>query len=127
MTAAAEQAPTIRAGGIDAVFYSVTDVKRSIAFYRGLLDVRETTFENEHGAEFVLLDGNAFGVGAYSSGEFRPSGCVLFAVLNVVEAAARVPALGGKLEGEVRTFPTCQAQWCQDPDGNSFVLHQRKS
>jgi hypothetical protein len=72
------------------------------------------TFESEHGAEFVLADGNAFGVGAYSNGEWRPSGCVLFAVPDVAAAAARVTALGGKLEGEIRNFPACQAQWCEE-------------
>ena len=113
--------------GIDAIFFSVKDVPRGIAFYRALLDVASTTFESEHGAEFVLQDGTAFGVGAYSSGEWAPSGCVLFAVPDVEAAAANVKALGGKLQGEPRDFPTCNAQWCEDPDGNSFVLHRRKA
>jgi len=119
--------PTPRATGVDAIFYSVKDVPRAIAFYREVLDVAEVTWESEHGAEFVLPDGTAFGVGAYSSGEWRPSGCVLFAVPDVEAAAARIPGLGGKLEDEVKTFPSCRAQWCQDPDGNSFVLHQRST
>ena len=116
---------TGRAHGVDAIFFSVRDVARGIAFYRGLLDVRETTFESEHGAEFVLADGNAFGVGSYAEKPWAPSGCVLFAVDDVAAAAERVKALGGTLEGEVRDFPKCQAQWCEDPDGNSFVLHRR--
>ncbi|HVA37334.1 MAG TPA: VOC family protein [Candidatus Dormibacteraeota bacterium] len=113
------------ATGIDAVFYSVKDVKRALAFYRGVLEIRAVTWESEHGAEFILPDGTAFGIGAYQSGEWKPSGCVLFAVDDVEAAAACVAELGGKLDGEVRTFPTCRAQWCEDPDGNSFVLHRR--
>jgi len=122
----ATTATKTKATGIDAVFFSVKDVARGVQFYRELLEITDTTFESEHGAEFILADGTAFGVGAYSSGEWRPSGCVLFAVPDVGAAAALVQHLGGTLEGEQRAFPTCDAQWCQDPDGNSFVLHRRK-
>ena len=125
MSAAETHDPTPRATGVDAIFYSVKDVKRAVEFYREVIDVAEVTWESEHGAEFILHDGFAFGVGAYSGGEWRPSGCVLFAVPDVEAAAARITGLGGKLEGDVKTFPSCRAQWCQDPDGNSFVLHQR--
>jgi len=41
--------------------------------------------------------------------------------------ARRVTELGGKLNGELRDLPPCLQQWCLDPDGNSFVLHQRKN
>ncbi|HUA08165.1 MAG TPA: VOC family protein [Candidatus Acidoferrales bacterium] len=110
--------------GTDAVYYSVRDVARASAFYKGLLDVKETTWENEHGAEFVLGDGSAFGIGKLP--EHRASGCVLFAVGNLDAARPRVEELGGKLDGDVREFPgVCVQQWAFDPDGNSFVLHQR--
>jgi len=113
-----------KANALHAVYYSVRDQKRSIEFYRGLLDVAETSWENEHGAEFILKDGTAFGVGKYSEKEWVPSGCVMFGVEDIEKAAPLVPKLGGKLEGEIRTFPKCRAVWCEDPDGNSFVLHQ---
>ena len=119
------ETPSTKATGIDAVFFSVRDVKKAIAFYKELLDVRETSFEGDHGAEFVLGDGSAFGVGSYTDGEWVPSGCVLFAVPDVAAAAKKVAELGGKLDGELREFPSCFAQWCEDPDGNSFVLHRR--
>ena len=115
----------MKAKGVDAVFFSVSDVARAIAFYRELLEITGTTFENEHGAEFILPDGFAFGVGKLKAFEPASSGCVLFSVDDAAAAAARVPALGGKLIDEVRDFPKCRAQWCEDPDGNSFVLHQR--
>jgi predicted enzyme related to lactoylglutathione lyase len=115
----------MKATGIDAIYFSVTDVPRAAAFYRELLDIAETTWENEHGAEFVLRDGSAFGFGAYSSGEHKPSGCVLFAVDDVEAEARRIPEIGGKLVDDVKAFPKCRSQWCEDPDGNSFVLHQR--
>jgi predicted enzyme related to lactoylglutathione lyase len=123
---AATTTSSTKATGIDAVFFSVTDVKKAIAFYRELLEIASVTFEGDHGAEFVLPDGSAFGVGAYSSGEHAPSGCVLFSVGDVEASAGRIEELGGKLSGETRDFPSCRAQWCLDPDGNSFVLHERK-
>ncbi len=114
-----------KATGIDAVYYSVTDVRRAIVFYQGLLDVADTTWENEHGAEWVLGDGTAFGIGKL--GEHRTSGCTLFAVADVASLRPRVEELGGKLDGDVREFPVCLQQWCFDPDGNAFVLHQKKN
>jgi predicted enzyme related to lactoylglutathione lyase len=114
-----------KANAVHAVYYSVKDVPRSIKFYRELLDIADTSWEGEHGAEFILRDGTAFGVGKYSSGDWEPSGCVMFGVDDVEAAAKRVPQIGGTLVEELRTFPNCRAQWCEDPDGNSFVLHQR--
>jgi predicted enzyme related to lactoylglutathione lyase len=115
-----------KATGIDAVYYSVRDVARAQAFYTGLLDVKETTWANEHGAEWVLSDGTAFGVGKLP--EHRASGCILFAVADLRAAIPLVEPLGGSVDGEIREFPgVCIQQWCFDPDGNSFVLHQRTS
>jgi predicted enzyme related to lactoylglutathione lyase len=116
-----------KAGGTDAIYYSVTDVPRAAAFYKGLLDVAATSWESEHGAEWILSDGSAFGVGKIPGAPHVPSGTVLFAVPNVEELTARVIELGGKLNGELRDLEPCRQQWCLDPDGNSFVLHQRKN
>lgn len=114
-----------KASGVDAIYYSVRDVAKAIAFYKGLLNIESETVLGEHGAEWVLADGTAFGIGAYSSGEHKPSGCVLFRVDDVEAIASRVAELGGRLIDGVRDFPACRAQWCEDVDGNSFVLHQR--
>jgi predicted enzyme related to lactoylglutathione lyase len=111
--------------GVDAIFFSVRDVPKAFAFYKALLDIRDTSFENEHGAEWILPDGTAFGVGKLSTMEHKTSGSVLFTVDDVESIAPRVPGLGGKLIDGIRTFPHCKAQWCEDLDGNSFVLHQR--
>jgi predicted enzyme related to lactoylglutathione lyase len=114
-----------KATGIDAVYYSVRDVPRAVAFYKGLLDVTDTVWENEHGAEWVLADGTAFGIGKLP--DHRVSGCTLFAVADLASICPTVEQLGGKLDGDVREFPVCLQQWCFDPDGNSFVLHQKKT
>jgi len=117
---------TAKASGIDAVFFSVTDVPRATAFYKELLDIKETSFEGDWGAEWVLSDGTAFGIGKVPSGH-RPSGCVLFAVADVQALSSRVWELGGTLDGELRDLPPCRQQWCLDPDGNAFVLHEKKN
>ena len=116
-----------KATGIDAIYYSVSDVPRAAAFYKALLDVKNTTWENEHGAEWILDDGSAFGIGKLPGAGQTTSGCVLFAVPNVEALTSRVTELGGKLSGELRDLEPCRQQWCLDPDGNAFVLHQRKS
>lgn len=113
-----------RATGIDAVYYSVRDVARAQKFYKGLLDVKETTWENEHGAEYLLADGSAFGIGKLP--EHRASGCVLFAVADLRAVTPLIAELGGTIDGDVLEFPgICVQQWAFDPDGNAFVLHQR--
>ncbi len=116
-----------KATGIDAIYFSVTDVPRAAAFYKGLLDVKDTTWENEHGAEWILDDGSAFGVGKLPGAPHTPSGCVLFAVSDVDALIPRVTELGGKLSGDLRDLEPCRQQWCLDPDGNAFVLHQKKN
>jgi len=118
---------TSKATGIDAIYYSVSDVTRSAGFYKALLDIKQTTWENEHGAEWILDDGSAFGIGKIPGADPAPSGCVLFAVPDVAAMTPRVIELGGKLSGDLRDLPPCFQQWCLDPDGNAFVLHQRKS
>jgi predicted enzyme related to lactoylglutathione lyase len=115
-----------KATGIDAIYFSVDDVARSIAFYKALLDVKDTTWENEHGAEWILDDGSAFGIGKIPGAAHVPSGTVLFAVPDVLVLTPRVTELGGKLNGDLRDLPPCVQQWCLDPDGNAFVLHQKK-
>jgi len=112
--------------GIDAVYYSVTDVPRAAAFYKELLDVKTTSWESEHGAEWILDDGSAFGVGKLPGAPHVPSGVVLFAVADVAALTPRVTELGGKLTGDLRDLEPCLQQWCLDPDGNAFVLHQKK-
>lgn len=116
-----------KAKGIDAIYYSVTDVPRAATFYKALLDVKETSWESEHGAEWILQDGSAFGVGKIPGAAHSPSGCVLFAVPDVEALIPRVTELGGKLTGELRDLEPCRQQWCLDLDGNVFVLHQKKS
>jgi predicted enzyme related to lactoylglutathione lyase len=114
-----------KATGIDAVYFSVSDVARASAFYKALLDIRETTWENEHGAEWVLSDGSAFGIGRLP--EHRASGTVLFAVDDVEGLSRVVTEHGGGLVGELRDLPNCTQQWCTDPEGNAIVLHRRRS
>jgi predicted enzyme related to lactoylglutathione lyase len=115
-----------KATGVDAVYFSVQDVSRASAFYKALLAVSETTWENEHGAEWVLADGTAFGVGRLPDGH-RPSGTVLFTVDDIEASCGTVTANGGSLVGELRELPSCAQQWCTDPDGNAIVLHRRRT
>ena len=115
----------MKATGVDAIYFAVRDVARAKAFYSQLLEVAETTMDGDHGVEYVLPDGTAFGFGKYGD-EWVASGCVLFTVADVDQARTTVENAGGKLLGDVRDFPKCRALWCEDPDGNSFVMHQRK-
>lgn len=111
--------------GIAAIHYAVKDITRASAFWKPLLDIAETTFELDEATEWILRDGSAFVIGTFS-GEWAPSSGALLDVADADATAALVKSLGGRLDGAVRDFGLCRMQWCEDPDGNIFVLHQSK-
>jgi len=112
--------------GTDLHGFYTGDPKRSIAFYRDILGIAPTAVDEEgRGAEFTLSDGSTFGVwkpdGGRSSG-----GIVMFAVENATDAIAEMRKRGATLSDPMET-PACFMSFGEDPDGNSFIIHQRKT
>jgi predicted enzyme related to lactoylglutathione lyase len=113
--------------GMDLSAYFVSDPKRSIAFYRDVLGIQPTAVDDEgRGAEFTLADGQTFGV--WNSGDDGPKsgGCMMFTVADVNAAVARIRASGGTV-GDPNESPVCFMAFGSDPDGNAYIVHQRKS
>lgn len=113
--------------GLDIAGVFVSDPARSIAFYRDVLGLTPTEVDRQgRGAEFTLADGSTFGV-------WRPDGMEpplpgssgLFAVADALAAVARIRARGATLSDPMET-PVCFMAFGTDPEGHSYVIHQRK-
>ncbi len=115
--------------GIDIVTYLVSDGERAKRFYRDTLGLHMSTEYGSQGAEFELGDGSTFGVWKMDDGSFRPSNGIMFAVDDVTSAVATYKAAGVTFEadGAVEDTPVCLMAFAKDPDGNGFILHQRKA
>ena len=118
---------TARATGIDTHHYLAKDLARALAFYRniiGLSAAKETKFE--HGSEFELSDGNAFGIFKLPEEMWYPCGGVVFAVPDIDTAEKRLHEAGVRFYSGILESPVCRVAWCEDPEGNNFAIHQRK-
>jgi predicted enzyme related to lactoylglutathione lyase len=114
--------------GIDIVTYLAQDAERAKAFYRDVLGLSVTTDYGPQGAEFVLSDGATFGVWKMTDGSFRPGGGIMFAVDDLKAAVPEFKRRGVPFEddGAIEETPVCFMAFGTDPEGNTFILHQRK-
>ena len=114
--------------GIDIVTYLAQDADRAKAFYRDLLGLPVSTDYGPQGAEFELADGATFGIWKMTDGSFRPSGGIMFAVDDLKAAVAGYKSRGVSFEddGAIEETPACFMAFATDPEGNTFILHQRK-
>jgi predicted enzyme related to lactoylglutathione lyase len=114
--------------GIDIVTYLAQDADRAKAFYRDVLGLNVTSDYGPQGAEFELSDGTTFGVWKMTDGSFRPSGGIMFAVGDLKSAVAEFKQRGVPFEddGAIEESPVCFMAFASDPEGNTFILHQRK-
>jgi predicted enzyme related to lactoylglutathione lyase len=113
--------------GIDLVACLVSNPARSIAFYRDVLGLVPTEIDEEgRGAEFTLEDGSTFGVWTGANFGKTSGSCPMFAVNEMDAAIAAFRERGLKLSDPMET-PVCFMSFGEDPDGNAFIIHQRKA
>jgi predicted enzyme related to lactoylglutathione lyase len=121
---------TTRAGtqitGMDLAAYFISDPARSIAFYRDVLGIAPTDETPGRGGEFTLADGQTFGVWKPDEGEKNSGGAIMFAVGDAKAAVERFRANGADIQDVLET-PACFMAPGVDPDGNVFIIHQRKT
>ena len=105
----------------------VTDMERSITFYRDTLGLPQTS---EGGFPEFRLGDNGFlyllnleAIGA----KFRTPHDAGFAmrVADVAEARKELEAKGVEFNGEILDSGVCHMAFFGDPDGNQLVLHRR--
>ena len=112
---------------VDFVSVPVTDMERSVAWYRDTLGVPQTS-EGEY-PEFKLGD-NVFlylikmeNVGGTWSGPHTAH--LALRVADVAEARAELEGRGVAFEGEIFDSSVCHMAFFKDLDGNQFMLHRR--
>jgi predicted enzyme related to lactoylglutathione lyase len=76
------------------------------------------------GAEFTLSDGSTFGVWKAEEGQ-EPAAAIMFAVGDVNAAIARARERGATVS-EPMESEVCFMAFGNDPEGNGFIIHQRK-
>ena len=109
---------------IDICGYLVRDPQKAIAFYRDVIGITPTEIDDQgRGAEFTLADGTTFGV--WNPGEDDLGGFVMFSVGDIREAIETYRARGLDLPEPIET-PVCYMTFGRDPEGNGFIVHQRK-
>jgi predicted enzyme related to lactoylglutathione lyase len=132
MSAQTALTPAATATGIDVIYYQVNDLNRAMAFYRDTLGLetqrlwRPEGSTEPQGAEYVLPDGSAFGVGLLPEGMAFMAKCVFFAVPNVHASVATLRDRGVEILGDVNDGPVCSMAFVNDGEGNVICLHQRK-
>ncbi|HVA29204.1 MAG TPA: VOC family protein [Candidatus Baltobacteraceae bacterium] len=109
--------------GMDLIGCTVSDVQRSLAFYRDTLGM-VPSMASEGGAEFELPDGTTFGIWNPGDGSY-PVGCgIMFAVADARAAVALFTSRGATI-AETLDSPVCVMGMGSDPDGNGYIIHQR--
>ncbi|MDP9105773.1 MAG: VOC family protein [Candidatus Eremiobacteraeota bacterium] len=122
----------MKVSGIDAIYYTVKDVAGETAFYTGLFGQEPAMTWEGRLSEWTFADGNSFGLyGAESAAESGGghNGSAMFAVDDVAQAVSNAKARGVKFhdDGEITDTPACHMAFGEDPEGNQFILHYRKS
>ena len=112
---------------VDFISVPVTDMERSIAWYRDTLGVPQT----QEGAfpEFKLGD-NVFlylidPKNIEQEFEGRHQAHIALRVADVAEARKELEARGVEFHGETFDSTVCLMAFFRDPDGNQFMLHRR--
>ena len=112
--------------------YPVTDMPRARAFYEGLLGLKTATVFEHEGKQWIEYDIGAgtLGISNMSADKWKPSSDGPSMALEVGDFAA---AVAGLKEGGVKFFiepmdtGVCEMAIVADPDGNSLIIHRRKS
>ena len=112
--------------GFDLIGLTVRDGKSAIAFYRDVLGLRPTGVNEEgQNAEFELADGTTFGI--WQPDREWPTGFgVMFSVEDAKAAFEAMRKRGAEISDPLET-PVCFMSFGKDPEGNTFVIHQRKN
>ena len=123
---------SIKVRGADFVLYWVTDMERSMRFYRDFLGLSEGSNWDNYWVELdappttiaLCRTGADAGAPAVTTGKHAPS--IYFAVEDVRAAVEAARAAGHTVAVEPEDGSVCISAVILDPDGNAVGLHTRK-
>ncbi len=106
----------------------VTDIPRARAFYEDVLGLKPSGDTSGSWIEYEV--GNCtFGMGNYGD-QWKPSAggtMVSFECDDLDAMVAKVKKAGVTVKMEIMDTPVCCFTIVDDPDGNSVMLHKRKT
>ncbi len=112
--------------GIDFTFFAVSNMEKSITFYRDVLGIPLAGLAHEgKWAEFQINPGTL----ALGEGDFftEPGGgMVAFAVEDAKAAVEELKQSGISTHSSLGESAVCYWAVIEDPDGNRVIIHQRK-
>jgi predicted enzyme related to lactoylglutathione lyase len=113
------------------VVYPVTDLKRARQFYEAILGLKAARCFGDDVKGFIEYDigSGTLAVGA-GSPNFVPSsdgGCAALEVEDFDQAVGHLRKRGCRFVIEPAETPVCHIVIISDPDGNSLMIHKRKS
>jgi len=119
----------VKVKGIDATYYTVTDLNRATKFYSGLLGTEPTMHMPDFVSEWTFGGGETFGLYQTTADHFAPGGSAMFAVDDVAQAVKEAQAQSVNMHGngDITDTPACHMAFGEDPEGNQFILHKRKA
>ncbi len=118
---------TTSINGADMYGFFVSNVARSLKYYRDVLGLQPTELDEQaRGAEFTLGDGSSFGFWCPPDGSKTSGGFTMFAVSDAKAKVAELRAKGVAIDDPLET-PGCFMAFTPDPDGNTVIVHQRKA
>jgi catechol 2,3-dioxygenase-like lactoylglutathione lyase family enzyme len=112
---------------VDFVSVPVTDLERSVAWYRDTLGLPQTgeggfpEFKLGDNVFLYLIDPTAIG-GEFKDGHGAP---IALRVADVAETRTELEARGIEFVDETYDSGVCHMAPFADPDGNRFMLHRR--
>ena len=112
---------------VDFISVPVTDMERSIAWYRDTLGVPQTSegafpeFKLGDNVFLYLIDPKQI------ESEFKGpnTGPIALRVADVAETKAELEGRGVEFLGDILDTTVCHMAGFADPDGNRFMLHRR--
>ncbi len=112
--------------GADMYGFFVSDVQRSLTYYRDVLGLTPTEIDEQaRGAEFTLADGSTFGFWCPPDRGKTSGGFTMFAVADANAKIAELRERGLAISPAMET-PVCHMAFVEDPFGNTTIIHQRK-
>jgi predicted enzyme related to lactoylglutathione lyase len=111
--------------GIAFAMYPVTDMPRSLAFYREVLGLKPSGLNWESWVEFEV-GGATFGIGDFE--QVGKPGTAQSLALEIADLPGFRKLLSerGVESSEPHETPLCFISMVSDPDGNQIWLHQSK-
>jgi predicted enzyme related to lactoylglutathione lyase len=112
--------------------YPVTDMPRARAFYEGVLKLESSRVFGDDARQWVEYDlgTNSFAISNMSMDDWKPSSngpSIAFEVDDFEEAIAALKENRVEFAAEPLETPVCRMAVVMDPDGNSVVIHKRKT